>query len=236
MLSLRLPSWPAIATGVSCLSFVSSGLLSAPGHRFITQCGQLSLYNFLLPMFTLSSACSLLIYDHRHAAFSSSNTSYSWYVHLSLSFSLSPSRHEQFVFFINIRLPSPFLIAFILFLLPSDNLESTVDRLLSSFPSAAFTNPSLPPLLYKHQLYAIDTLGLRTRIDQQLEILCQKGTIRFFQLGSTLSDESIILTRTDDFVECMRRQHSDSLTGNVMRLNAGEEKKTVNYSDESSSH
>lgn len=219
---LRPPllAWPAIdiATGFSCLYFVSlSGLLFAPGHRFITHCGQLSLYNFLLPMFTLSSASSLLIYDHRHAAFSSSNTSYSWYVHLSSSL----SRHEQFIFFINIRLPSwssssHCFTSLCLSLLPSDNLESTVDRLLSSFPSAAFTNPSLPPLLYKHQLYAIDTLGLRTRIDQQLEILCQKGTIRFFQLGSTLSDESIILTRTDDFVECIRRQHSDSLTGNVM--------------------
>jgi hypothetical protein len=117
---------------------------------------------------------------------------------------------------------------------PSDlwsltSVDDALDHFRRSFPVSSFTE-KIPPLIWRHLLYAIDNLGLRTEIHRRLVIVCNllfqcfsadtclcneqdelvaRGTIRLLKLGSTFTETSTAIVFMEDYEKFVRDKHPD---------------------------
>ncbi|KAF7698212.1 serine/threonine-protein kinase 19 [Silurus meridionalis] len=74
------------------------------------------------------------------------------------------------------------------------DVKATLQYLMTLFPRKLFDD-SLPPIVYKHQLYSL--LSDKTLVDKQLNELRDKGELLMFQLG--FDTDTFALVFTEDY-------------------------------------
>ncbi|RWS10269.1 serine/threonine-protein kinase 19-like isoform X2 [Dinothrombium tinctorium] len=96
----------------------------------------------------------------------------------------------------------------------ADETEQSLKRIAALFPSHRYR--SLPAIVWKHQLYAF--CKNRTAVDKGLNTLCEKGKIRFFNLGSTVNSNEIAVLLLDDYETFIRNNCQSNLLEKFFKM------------------
>ncbi|CAN8002364.1 unnamed protein product [Ixodes hexagonus] len=84
--------------------------------------------------------------------------------------------------------------------------KSALQLLRSTFPTDKFS-PGFPPIVMKHQLYAM--VSTRSDVEKALDMMMEQGTVRTFCLGPHGAELAVVFT--EDYVSYVRQRTSPSL-------------------------